>query len=82
MYCENKYGYSIQLHKNIPFIEYGNKITSICYRWIKNVFIHRIGGWWPWLVGGWYGKNGHEPLIFSADLALIVTLGGNSYSFF
>jgi len=28
-------------------------------------------GWW-----GWYGKNGQEPLIFSADLVLIVTLGG------
>ncbi len=46
----------------------------------QNVFIHRIGGWWPWLVGGWYGKNGQEPLIFSADLALIVTLGGKPLS--
>ena len=44
--------------------------------------IHRIRSYWPWLVGGWYGKNGKEPLIFSADLALIVTLGGKLLLFF
>ena len=31
----NKYGYSIQLHRNIQFIQYGNNITSICYIWKK-----------------------------------------------
>ena len=29
------------------------------------------------VLGGWYGNNGQEPLIFSADLVLRITLGGN-----
>ena len=51
----NKYGYSVQLHKNIQFIEYGNNITRICYNlYEKNIskrFLYVelvvVGpGWW------------------------------------
>ena len=44
----------------------------------KNLVIHDFGGWFGFGVGG-MEENGQEPLIFSADLALTITLGGQFF---